>query len=465
MRFFTSFMFVCGVVSLAGCVTNARKMDNALKATLAQPLVQQSIMREGDLLSFQLLLPQSNNTLRATVQIEAGCSSTELHVLYMDAARRLYPRGSSQYSPARALSADLQTTLAANPTFVQACTQTPKTDWRLVKTNDKDNWVLLDRNSLSTDNGETSFWAAFDNSAVLNDLPYNAPYAQKRERLAMSCTAGTFKLLAGYDLDAHNRVSDGRVEVSPTLQTIAGSNADYQALFALVCGKGQQTAQLESFKPRLKAPVKITLQSVQPEVLTAIRQLNLAQPSRSLKFVRTGGTATYKSKTTPVGEDRFINNDVPSGQLNITTRGHDFESQEVNWRGLITLVSKASFGGSGGMAMSSALNQLNFSGDWKTLPIGETVSYTYNTASISSIGGAYGGTPKTNHCKVERELKASEINPGLSGTAKALACMQEPDEYKRVDHFYYLADYGYFFRAGTDKNSFFYSDYRIVALE
>ncbi|WP_259695952.1 hypothetical protein [Pseudomonas frederiksbergensis] len=421
-------------------------------------------MREGDLLSFQLLLPQSNNTLRTSVQIEAGCSSPQLHLLYLDGARRVYSMGSSQYSPARALSADLQTTLAANPTFVQACAQTPKTDWRLVKTNDS-NWVLLDRNSVSTDNGETRFWAAFDNPAVLNDLPYNAPYAQKRERFAVSCATGTFKLLAGYDLDARNRVSDGRVDVSPTPQPIAGSNADYQALFALVCGNGQQTARLESFKPRLKASAKIALQSVQPEVLTAIGQLNLGQPVHSLKFVRTGGTATYKGKTSPAGEDRFISSDVPSGQLNITARGDGYESQEVSWRGLIPLVSKASFGGSGGMAQSSALSRLNFSGDWKTLPIGKTVSYTYNSATLNSIVGAYGDTPKTNRCKVERELKASELNLDLSGNAKALACTEESDKYQRVDHVYYLADYGYFFKAGTDKNSFFYSDYRIDTVE
>lgn len=465
MRFFTSVMFVCGVVSLAGCATHGRKSDNDLKATLAQPLVQESILREGDVLSFQLLLPQSGNTVRTSVQIEAGCSSPQLHLLYLEGAKRVYSMGSSQYSSARPLSAELWATLAANPTFVQACAQTPKADWRLVKTDDRDNWVLLDRNSVSTNAGETRFWAAFDNPAVLNDPPYNAPYAQKRERFAVACNTGTFKQLAGYDLDARNRVSDGRVDVSPTPQPIAGSNADYQALFALVCGNGQETARLELFKPRLKAPAKIALQSVQPEVLTAIGQLDLGKPSHFLKFVRTGGTATYKGKTSPAGDERFISNDVPSGQLNITARGDGYESQVVSWRGLIPLVSKASYGGSGGMAQSSVTSRLSFSGDWKTLPIGETVSYTYNNATLNSIVGAYGGPAKTNRCKVERELKASELNPALSGNAKALACTEEPDEYKRVDHVYYLADYGYFFQASTDKNSFFYSDYRIDRVE
>jgi hypothetical protein len=465
VRFFPSLLFVCGVISLAGCATNARKPERDLKATLAQPLVQESILREGDLLSFQVWVPKSDNTLPVTLQFEAGCSSAQLRLLYLDGAVRVYPMGSRQYTSARELPADLHATLAANPTFVQACAQTPKADWRLVKASDRDNWVLLDRNSVSTDNGETRFWAAFDNPTVLNDVPYNAPYAQKRERFAVSCTTGTFKQLAGYDLDARNRISDGRVDRSPAPQPIAGSNADYEALFALVCGDAQRTAQLALFKPRLKAPVKIALQSVQPDVLTAIRQLNLDPPDHTLKFVRKTGTATYKGKTSPAIEERFLSSDAASGQLNILSRGEGYESQQLNWRGLIPLVSKSSFGGSGGMAESSALSRLSFEGDWKTLPIGQTVSYTYTSATLNSVVGAYGDTPKTSRCKVERELKASELHPGLSGSAKALACSQAPDEYHRVNHVYYLTEYGYFFESSTDKNSFFYSDQRIEAVE
>jgi len=465
VRVFPHLLLLCGVIGLAGCSTNARLIDRGLQATVAQPLVQDSIMREDDTLSFQVLVPKSNNTVRTTAQFEAACSSSRLYFLYLDGAQRVYPMGPGQYSSANALTPELHATLAANPTFIQACAQTSKPDWRRVKTDDKGNWVLLDRNSVSTVNGETRFWGAFDNLVVLNDLPYNAPYAQKREHFAVSCTAGTFKLLAGYDLDARNRVSDGRVDVSPTSQPIAGGNADYQALFAQACGSAQQTAQLEPFKPRHKAPLAITLQSVQPQVLKAIGQLNLEQPSHSLKYLRIQGTSNFKGKTNTANAEKFIGTDGPSGQLSITERGENYESQMLNWRGLIPLVSKASFNRGRGMATSGAATQLSFSGNWENLPIGETVGYTVSSTLLNSVAGAYVDPPITTRCKVERELSASELNPALSGKAKALTCSAEPDEYQRVTHTYYLTDYGYFFQASTDKNRFFYSDYHIDAVE
>ena len=75
------------------------------------------------------------------------------------------------------MSAELYAKLAANPTFVRACADTPKPDWRLVKTDERGNWVLIDAASVKTVKDETRFWAAFDNPTVLNDLPYDAPYA------------------------------------------------------------------------------------------------------------------------------------------------------------------------------------------------------------------------------------------------------------------------------------------------
>mgnify|MGYP001760192960 CR=1 FL=1 len=68
-------------------------------------------------------------------------------------------------------------------------------------------------------------------------------------------------------------------------------------------------------------------------------------------------------------------------------------------------------------------------------------------------------------CVVERELPASEINPNLLGSAKALKCSFDNDEHNRVNHLYYLADYAYFYQSSTDKNAFYYSDMRIDKFE
>lgn len=432
---------------------------------MAQPLIKESVMREGDSLSFEVLNPKSTDAVRATVQFEAACSSPTVYLVYADGAQRFYPAGPRLYSPALPLNGQLYTTLAANPSFAQACAQTAKPDWRMVKTDERNNWVLLDRSSLTVVNGETRFWAAFDNPTLLNDMPYNAPYAQKREHFAVSCASGTFKLLAGYDLDARNRVTDGRVDVSPTAQPVASAVSDYQVLFSQVCGDAERLAQLAPFKPRLKPPLSVMLQSVEPKVLASIRGLSLKEPVHSFKYLRTQGTSSLQGTPERQSDmELFFSNDAPSGQLNIVTRSSGYEAQSITWRGFITLVSKTNFG-SGGTASSSVVSELGFSGDWKNLPVGETVSYTAKTSSLNTLVGAYGGSSTTTRCTVARELSARDLHPALSGQAKELVCQAESDQYQRVSHNYYLADYGYFFHASTDKNRFFYHNRRIVTVE
>ncbi|MGY2372930.1 hypothetical protein ACW9IB_00185 [Pseudomonas sp. SDO524_S393] len=463
MRFISSLLLIGGIATLAGCATQKSSVDRMLAGTLSQPLVENSIVREGDALSFELLMPESTAGVRRTMQFEAACSSPSLHLLYLDGAQRVYPLSAGRYSAPRKLSDELRATLAANQTFVRACADTPKPDWRLVQTNERDNWVLIDANSVKTVNGETRFWAAFDNPSVLNDLPYNAPYAQKREYFAVACNGGTYKALAGYDMDAANRVSDGRVDSFPTPQPVAGANADYTLLFNSVCATPDKIAALPAFKPRLKAPVSIALNSVQPQILAAIQQLNLDKPTRTFKYVRTSGTSTYKGKTSDSSNEYFITQDAPSGQLNVANRGQGYESQSISWRNLVQLVSKSAFG-AGGMAESSTLTQLSFSGNWKALPVGDTVVYSSTRSTLNSIVGSY-GKPQTTRCVVERELQASELNSQLLGSAKALSCTYDNDEYKRVSHLYYLTDYAYFYESSTDKNEFFYSTTRIDRFE
>nr|WP_250883499.1 MULTISPECIES: hypothetical protein [unclassified Pseudomonas] len=456
-------MLIGGIATLAGCATQKTQVETMLAGALAQPLVENSIVREGDVLSFELLMPGDPGALRRTLQVEAACSSPQLHLLYLDGSQRVYPASAGRYSSPRSLSPQLRATLAANQTFVRACAETPKPDWRLVQTNERDNQVLIDANSIKTVNGETRFWAAFDNPTVLNDLPYNAPYAQKREHFSVACKAGTYMQLAGYDMDANNRVSDGRVDSSPTPQNIAGSNADYELLFKNVCVTPEKIAALPAFKPRLKAPATIALTSVQPAVLAAITQLNLEKPTRSFKYVQFAGTSNYRGKTSDNQSTQFISQDAPSGQLALATRGDGYESQAVSWRNLFHLVSKATYGGSG-MAESSTLTQLSFTGNWKALPVGETVTYTTVRSSLNSLIGSSTNT-QTNRCQVERELPASELNAKLAGSAKALSCRTDDDKYKRVSHLYFLTDYAYFFESSTDKNEFFYSDSRIDKFE
>lgn len=461
MRVLTSLLLAGGIATLSGCATQANRVDQMFAVTLGQPLVENSIVREGDLLSFELLMPEFKTGMRPTMQFEAACSSPQLYLLYIDGSQRVYPLKAGRYSKARELSADLYAKLAANPTFVRACAETPKPDWRLVKSDDRDNWVLIDAASIKTVQGETRFWAAFDNPTVLNDLPYDAPYAQKREHFAVSCANSTYKELAGYDLDARNRVSDGRVDSFPTPRAMAGSNDDYELLFKHVCATPEKIAALPVFKPRLKAPANIALTSVQPQVLAALAPFKQDKPARTLKYVHFTGTSTMKGKTSNSTSEQFISQDAASGQQAIALRGDGYESQSVSWRNLIELVSKSTFSS---MAESSTLTQLSLTGNWKELPVGDTVVYQINRSTLNSLLGSY-NKQQVTRCVVERELPASELNPKLLGSAKALSCRTDDDKYNRVNHLFYLTDYAYFHESSTDKNEFFYSDSRIDRFE
>ena len=52
MRFITPLLLIGGIATLAGCATQKTQVDRMFTDTLAQPLVENSIVREGDLLSF-----------------------------------------------------------------------------------------------------------------------------------------------------------------------------------------------------------------------------------------------------------------------------------------------------------------------------------------------------------------------------------------------------------------------------
>ncbi|MNP11474.1 hypothetical protein D3C76_1036620 [compost metagenome] len=223
----------------------------------------------------------------------------------------------------------------------------------------------------------------------------------------------------------------------PKPEPVADSNADYQALFALACATPDKVAQLAPFSPRFKAPiVTAVLPPVSPSVMVALERLQLPKPAQPLTYLDAVGTSTIK--------------------------GTGYEAQKITWRGLIPLVSKTDFTG---MSESSALTSLSFKGDWKTMAVGSKLSYSQQGATNNNVIGQYGKDLKITECTVQQQLPASTLNASLSGSAKALDCSVQGDEDKRVNHLFYLEDYGYFFSASIDKNTFYYNDLRLQTVK
>ncbi|POA49403.1 hypothetical protein C1893_07215 [Pseudomonas sp. MPR-ANC1] len=454
------------VTLLAGCVSpqarQAAEAETLFKDILARPLVSDSVMREGDILTFQI--SQSGNAQAAAgvvFQMEASCAADRANLLYLGGGGRMYPGlNGHQYSIGRAMPANVLGMLKNNPDFIKACASTPASDWRVVKGSGEEQWVLFDRNSLKKDGSELRFWAAYDNPLIGFDAPYDAPYAQKRERYAVDCGKQTYRVVAGYDLDADNTVTDGQDAIALTSNAISGSNDDYELLFKLVCEKPESAAQLPRFVARAKKSAPVTLPTLTPAVTSAIKQLNMPDAVKPLNYVEITGQSNYQGKTIEMREVRRFEIDSASQQLSLHLSGANYESDAVTFRGLLDLAKLSRFSVSKGPSMkdTSSVINLGFSGDWQHMPVNGHLAYKATFSSTNSLLGKVDERQENTNCTVVRELSASQLNSTLSGLAKELRCSKEGDEYNRVNTYYYLSDYAYFFFARTDKNRFFYSD-------
>lgn len=460
MRDFAFFLPIAASLAIMGCAGIAQQPGALLERILSGPLHEGSIFREGDKLNFEISESRSpEGGMPQSAQIEASCSSNEVRLIYLDGPRGRHYIGGADYQRPQPVTGKLSQVLRENASFRQACVDTRKPDWRVVKGGDSKTWILLDASSLRSQSGVVMFWGGFDYPDIRLDLPYNAPYAQKREHFAVDCAGQTYKLLAGYDLDASNQVTDGTVFAKPDVQPIAASAGDYALLFAQVCTAPERLGQLASFEPRLKAPLSLDMPSVRAEVLTAIAGLKLAPPPKKLSYLKIEGTSTYKGKTSPLLEEKFLSEDAQSGQVKVDLRGDDYEASEITWRGLIELASSSKFTR---MSDTSWLKELSFAGDWQGMPVGAQLSYSTMQKNMNSVVGEYGGEREVTRCTVQRSLPASELHTRLSGQARALSCSQDGDEHERVFHHIYLIDYGYFLSMKTDKNVFYFDERRLA---
>jgi hypothetical protein len=460
MKRFVFFLPIAASLAMVGCANVAQQPGVMFDRILSGPLHEGSVFREGDKLNFEISESRSpEGGMPQSAQIEASCSSNEVRLMYLDGPQGRRYVGGVDYQRPQAVTGKLSQALRENASFRQACTNTQKPDWRVVRGGESKTWILLDSNSIRKQSGVVTFWGSFDYPDIRLDLPYNAPYAQKREHFAVDCAGQTYRLLAGYDLDAGNQVTDGKVFDKPDVQPIAASSEDYALLFAQVCTAPERLGQLASFEPRIKAPLSLDMPPVRPEVLAAITGLQLTPPPKKLSYLKIEGTSTYKGKASPLLEEKFLSEDTQSSQVKEDLRGDDYEASEITWRGLIELASSSKFTR---MSDTSWLKELSFTGDWQDMPLGAQLSYSKVQLNINSAAGEYGGEREVTRCTVERSLPASELHTRLSGQARELSCSVDGDKYERVFRHIYLVDYGYFLSMKTDKNPFYFDDRRLT---
>lgn len=191
--------------------------------------------------------------------------------------------------------------------------------------------------------------------------------------------------------------------------------------------------------------------AVNPVVLKHIEALHMPAPARTLNALDLTGTVTYQNTPAPLNVRAVITPDAATGQLAITTTTERYTSQEISWRGLLTLSAKRVANKS---YTTDVMDSLSFEGDWQHLTVGSTVSYTrQGTLTVYLLGPTF-KAPWTVDCTVDSESPARALNANLSGDAKALTCSERRANRPPTPpmHYNYLVDYGFFYHARTDKN-------------
>ncbi|TBN40016.1 surface-adhesin E family protein [Pseudomonas sp. BGI-2] len=447
----TRFAVVGLLTLLSGCASApapvAKAPSMTVEEVLKEPLLPNSIIRDGEMLSFQVSIPARDlKTTQSTLQIQASCDATHASLMFMQttfvsSTRPLF-RKLAMNNP---LSPALAAILAQNPSFTTACAQTSPSDWRIVSASGAERRLVIDRNSIKVEGPSRLFWGAIDEPALLTDADYKVLFGQTRNRYQVDCTRQTYRVLSVFKLDEKDQIARGTL-LSDSAEKTFGQSADVRDLLNAACTPTQQLSTLALYSPRSKVALSYESGPVKADVLKSIADLNLPPPQKAIKhLVLKSHNAGYLGSAPSQSEQRY-ETDPQSGQLQLQWPGKVSDTRSVNFRGLLTL-RLDSHHTDRQLPVSYAVDteKLTFTGDWRAMVVGSSLGYQITQQRRSTLKGNSVDVESVN-CVVERQIEASQLNSSLQGSAKELGCKLEGGELKATATMYYLQDYGYFFR-------------------
>nr|WP_214658161.1 surface-adhesin E family protein [Pseudomonas folii] len=442
-------------MTLAACSSQQGPADKQ-SALLEQPFTPDSVMREGDVINFQVAAPtDSGPPFWSSTQFSAACSQPQVNQVYSFKYRRFYPGNLGYYTPATPLPAQYHATLMGNRDFTRACKNLPMPDWRQVAGSDDKQQLLLDITSVEKKGDKVQFWAGHDEPKTSISPANNAPFTQTREHYVMDCSARSATLLGLYYLNAKNEVTDGQIERLPAPKAITAADEDLSRLFERACKAPESLASLPVHKQRNKVTVAAdALPDVNPAVLKNIEQLHMPAPSRQLNYIEFAGTRSNREKEWKDGTAFTLSTDPTTGQLAIAHKNENLVvGRQINWRGLLKLSGREQAKLSHNTLVTKSLT---FQGDWQHLNVGSKVGYTVTQSLSSNVLGKLGEDPETVECSVDSEQSAKDLHANLKGNAKALICRKSMGGFTlpQTEHYYYLVDYGFFYHARTEEKGY-----------
>lgn len=457
MKFISHALSISMVLALTGC-SSLRSSDSSEPLVDAKRLMPDSVLRAGAEVSFST--QQGSLISNFTV----ACDKPQAWLLFTTrAGDRTYPNSGKRFGDRSQLKEETARQLKAIPAVQEACGSAP--DWREVAHNG-DIATLIDINSVKNEDGEVSFWGAFDYPDIGLDPPYQAPFSQKFERFRLSCKEQTYAQLSGYDIDQRDRVTDGIVFARPSRERIdSNTNSDYQGLFAAICNAPVNLSTLPMFVAREKTPWVTSLPK-EPiaGVMRAIAQLEIPAAKKTLKRLVLEGTETFEGKTTPSHQNHTFRSSVKHGLFAKSETGSGFATSDLSFLGLFNVTGETLFTDSNRKS-ESVVTEAVFSGDWRQMPPGAELSFSLASKYLSAFSGTDRSLKYTTQCKVIAESEASQLHTALTGVAKQLECRNVDDKYKQVQTLYFLQDYGYVVRLASSKTPFWYFSRKITEVE
>lgn len=424
------------------------------KEAVALPAVPNSVVREADQVSYLVSRPANGDQPETLIaRFNASCTQPRGQMMYPTGGGMAFfaamPRkmGDESQLPAEQLEQ-----LRGSAQLRQACADNPPADWRKLKGESGETWLLLDGASLHREGREVLFWGAYDYPREQLDSQRSGYYVQRRERFAADCSQQRFRRLSAFYVDADNGVGAGQVLLETQAHPLGDATVDERLLLQNVCAAPASLASLPRYAGRVKAPAKMLIPPVAAPVTEAVQGLMLPPPQKNLSRLGLVYDATVLKRKIADNDKAqwFFSTDPATGQMVIQKRGLTAAGNiEVSFRGLIPLSAAISDpSAEGPKANVIALTYLRFEGDWQNLPVGKTVSYSRAYKPLVN------GEPKlgdliTLYCSVDSEQPASTLNPALQGTAKQVTCKGENERATGTGHYAYLSAYGLFFPLRT----------------
>ena len=226
--------------------------------------------------------------------------------------------------------------------------------------------------------------------------------------------------------------------------------------FMLILSAASQAVPMDPTWPKKKIAVdvpdacaevskdRLTMPSQQD--LAELKKLNIPAPKRTLKQIDTQYITRWRNDYSQIDsetshEQVFYTHDGLTWICDAESR---YRSSQLSY-GIMSLSLYDA-----DSATSTSVNQLSFRGDWRNLPVGQTITTSYvetkvfykNDASKSIAHEQKDNVQYT--CSIKTQVEAKSLHHSLQGTAKLLECYWE-GKFKvnaGIGRLYYLTDYG-----------------------